>query len=45
MLSKVKIERLNSIYNYDITLADLLKTNGDTKAILNYVSNSKTEKF
>ena len=45
MLSKVKIERLNSIYNYDVTLADLLKTNGDTKAILNYVSNSKTEKF
>lgn len=40
MLLKVKIERLNSIYNYDVTLADLLKTNGDTDEILNYISNS-----
>lgn len=40
MLLKVKIERLNSIYNYDVTLADLLRTNGDTDEILNYISNS-----
>ena len=42
MLLKVKIERLNSIYNYDVTLADLLKTNGDTDEILNYITNSNT---
>ena len=40
MLLKVKIERLNSIYNYDVTLADLLRTNGDTDEILNYISGS-----
>lgn len=40
MLLKVKIERLNSIYNYDVTLADLLRTNGDTDEILNYISDS-----
>ena len=40
MLLKAKIERLNSIYKYDVTLADLLKTNGDTNEILNYISNS-----
>ena len=45
MLSKVKIERLNAIYNYDVTLTDLLKTNGDTKEILNYISTSETEQL
>lgn len=40
MLLKAKIERLNSIYKYDVTLADLLKTNGDANEILNYISNS-----
>ncbi|MBQ3642756.1 TolC family protein, partial [bacterium] len=45
MLSKVRIERLSAIYTYDVTLADLLKTNGDTKEILNYISKSNTEKF
>ncbi len=40
MLLKAKIERLNSVYKYDVTLADLLKTNGDTNEILNYISNS-----
>lgn len=40
MLLKIKIERLNSIYKYDVTLADLLKTNGDTDEILNYISSS-----
>ena len=45
MLSKVKIERLNSIYNYDVTLADLLKTNGDTNSILKFITTSKEERY
>jgi len=45
MLSKVKIERLNSVYNYDVNLTDLLKTNGDTNSILTYIKTSKQEKF
>lgn len=40
MLLKIKTERLNSIYKYDVTLADLLRTNGDTDEILNYISSS-----
>ncbi len=44
-LSKVKIERLQSLYNYDLTLCELLKTNGNTKDFLNYIINSKGEKF
>lgn len=36
MLSKVKIERLKSIYDYDVTLADLLKTNGDAREFVNF---------
>ncbi len=40
MLLKVKIERLNSIYNYDVTLADLLRTNGDADEFINYISKS-----
>lgn len=45
MLSKVKMERLKSLYDYDVTLTDLLKTNGDTNEILNYIITSKTEDF
>ena len=45
MLSKVKIERLNAVYNYDINLTDLLKTNGDTNSILEYIKTSPQEKF
>lgn len=45
MLSKVKIERLNSVYNYDVNLTDLLKTNGDTNSILTYIKTSKQEQF
>ncbi len=45
MLSKVKIERLNAVYNYDINLTDLLKTNGDTNSILEYIKTSAQEKF
>jgi len=43
MLSKVRIERLQSLYNYDVTLTDLLKTNGDAKEILYFIKESKTE--
>ena len=45
MLSKVKIERLNAVYNYDINLTDLLKTNGDTNSILEYIKTSAQEKY
>ena len=45
MLSKVKIERLNAVYNYDVNLTDLLKTNGDTNSILEYIKSSPQEKF
>ena len=45
MLSKVKIDRLYSVYNYDVNLTDLLKTNGDTNSILNYIKTSTQEKF
>lgn len=45
MLSKVKIDRLNAIYNYDVNLTDLLKTNGDTNLILEYINSSQKEKF
>jgi len=41
MLLKVQVDRLNSIYNFDVTLTDLLKTNGDTKEILNYLTTNK----
>lgn len=44
-LSKVKIERLNAVYNYDITLVELLKTNGGSEEILNYIKNSTGEKL
>ena len=43
MLSKVKIDRLQALYNYDVTLTDLLKTNGDAQEILYFISNSFTE--
>lgn len=42
-LSKVRIERLQALYNYDLTLCELLKTNGDTTAFINYTINSKGE--
>lgn len=45
MLSKVKIDRLYAVYNYDVNLTDLLKTNGDTNSILTYIKTSKQEKF
>jgi outer membrane protein TolC len=44
-LSKVKIERLQAMYNYDTTLTELLKTNGNTKDILHFISISQKEGF
>ena len=41
MLLKVKIDRLNAIYNFDVTLTDLLKTNGDTEEIFQYITKNK----
>lgn len=45
MLSKVKIDRLKAVYDYDVNLTDLLKTNGDTNSILEFIKTSKQEKF
>ncbi len=45
MLLKVKIDRLNAVYNYDVNLVDLLKTNGDTNSIFQYIKSSKQEPF
>lgn len=42
-LSKVKLERLNSVYNHNLVLIDLLKTTGKTNEIFNYINNSKKE--
>lgn len=42
-LSKVKIERLNAVYNYDLTLTDLLKTTGKSDDIFTYINNSRKE--
>ncbi|MFA7658830.1 MAG: TolC family protein [Candidatus Gastranaerophilaceae bacterium] len=44
-LSGVKIQRLNAIYNYDVTLTELLKTDGSAEEILNYIKNSTKEKL
>ena len=41
MLLKVQTDRLNAIYNFDVALTDLLKTNGDTDEILNYISKEQ----
>jgi len=43
MLSKVKIERLNAIYNYDLSLVNLLKTSGNTNEFLKYLLSPKFE--
>ncbi|MDD3237508.1 MAG: TolC family protein [Candidatus Gastranaerophilales bacterium] len=44
-LSGVKIERLNALYNYDVTLAQLLKTNGEYDKIFEHIKESKTEQL
>lgn len=45
MLLGVKTQRLNAIYNYDVTLAELLATGGSAEEILNYIKNSTGEKL
>lgn len=42
MLSKIKIERLKALYDYDVALAELLKTNGNTNDIINFIISPKT---
>lgn len=44
-LSGVKMQRLNAIYNYDVTLTELLKTNGSAEEILEYIKDSTKEKL
>lgn len=44
-LSGVKIARLSSVYYYDVTLTELLKTNGKAEDILEYIKNSTKEKL
>ncbi len=45
MLLAVKMQKLNAIYNYDVTLAELLSTDGSAEEILNYIKNSTGEKL
>ena len=42
-LEKVKLERLQALYNYGLALARMLQTNGNTKDILIYSQGTKTE--
>lgn len=44
-LMGVKMQRLNAIYNYDVTLTELLKTNGSAEEILKYIKDSTKEKL
>jgi outer membrane protein TolC len=43
-LLKVKMERLNALYNYSLALCGLLATSGDAGEILGYIEKSRTEK-
>ncbi len=44
-LSKVKIERLNLIYTYDVTLAQLLEASGLSQQIQTYQTNAIQERY
>jgi len=44
-LAKVKIERLNLIYSYDITLAQLLEASGLSQQIEQYQTNAIQERY
>jgi len=44
-LSKVKIDRLNLIYTYDITLAQLLEASGLSQQIQTYQTNAIQERY
>jgi len=41
LLAKVKIDRLQAMYNYDVTLANLLQICGNPDLFLNYQSNAQ----
>lgn len=41
LLAKVKIDRLQAMYNYDVTLATLLQICGSPDLFLNYQSNAR----
>ncbi|MCQ2789640.1 MAG: TolC family protein [bacterium] len=41
----VKIQRLNSIYNYDVALVELLSTHGSAEEILEYIKESAKERL
>ncbi len=45
VLAAVKIARLSSVYNYDVTLSELLSLKGSAGEIIEYIKNSKTEKL
>lgn len=44
-LAAAKIARLNSIYNYDVALSELLSLQGSAGQIVDYIKNSKTEQL
>lgn len=44
-LAKVKIERLNLVYTYDITLAQLLEASGLSQQIEQYQTNAIQERY
>ena len=45
VIAAAKIARLNSIYNYDVTLSELLSLQGSAGQIVDYIKNSKTEQL
>lgn len=44
-LANIKIQRLNSLYNYDIKLAEILSNIGQSDKIFEYLENSTQEKL
>lgn len=44
-LASIKIQRLNSLYNYDIKLAEILSNIGQSDKIFEYLKNSKQERL
>ena len=45
MLAAIKIQRLNSLYKYDLKLAEMLANIGESDKILEYIKNSTEEKL
>ena len=44
-LSAEKIDRLNALYKFDIALIELLRLEGQTGKIFEYINNSETEQL